>query len=328
MPADTSTKQGSVVSSDTTAIPKKSTFLSLYYGVSNYLGDLGGNSGYGKHFIFDNNFKKRTTFVGVSFSYLRKNVAGLRLSYISGKIAGADHDASYKDRMDDAYTRFKRNLDFQTKINEWSLIGELFPLKLLNQKRKAYRWNMQPYLLAGVGRYKFNPQGSYYDEISTDYVWVDLAYLSTEGQGMQEYPDRKPYKLSQWNLPYGFGIRYALGFKTSLSVEYVGRKLFTDYLDDVSTNFIDPTLFSKYLDQEDAEIAQAVNNKSNLIEPNSPYKTGEIRGNPKSNDFYYSFNLKFSIQLNKRKDRPAPDLPKKEPTKGKQYKYDSNEICE
>ena len=50
------------------SIEKKATFLSIYYGVSNYLGDLGGNSGIGKGFLYDVNFKKRSSFVGFSIS--------------------------------------------------------------------------------------------------------------------------------------------------------------------------------------------------------------------------------------------------------------------
>lgn len=321
-------KSNNSISNNEYAIEKKSTFISAFYGVSNYLGDLGGNEGVGKKFIFDMNFKQRTSFIGFSISHIRKQALGLRLGYASGNIAGSDQDASFKYKGDDAYYRYKRNLDFKSKISEWSMLIELYPFKFINRNRKLHQINFQPYLLGGVGRFKFNPQGTYYDEISSDYVWIDLQPLSTEGQGMKEYPNSKPYDLTQFNLPYGFGIQYSLGTKTSLAFEFIGRKLFTDYLDDVSTNYIDPNLFANYLSEEDNEIAMAIQNKSNLIDPNNAYKKGDQRGNPKYNDFYYSFNLKLSIQINKRRNKTISSLPTSEDIEYKHYKYDQTEMCD
>jgi hypothetical protein len=53
------------------------------------------------------------------------------------------------------------------------------------------------------------------------------------------------------------------------------------------------------LDAENAVIAKYVADKSKLINPDKQFSTGDIRGNSKSNDFYYSFNIKLNIQINK-----------------------------
>lgn len=280
---------------------KKSTEFSGYFGVSNYLGDLGGNSGFGKKLFYDNNFKKRNFFYGFSVSHYRGEWLGFRFSYIAGKISASDQDVAFTSYTDPAYRRFKRNLDFQTKISEWSFMTECYPFKLFSPNHAVFHFKAQPYVLGGVGRFAFNPQGSYYDEIAEDYLYIDLQPLHTEGQGMAEYPDRKPYSLHQWNMPYGLGVRYLLSRRTSLSFEYVGRKLFTDYLDDVSTTYIDPELFSTYLNPEDAFIAKQVNNKSRLVSPDHYLNPGEDRGCSKHNDFYYSFNLRFSFRISKLK---------------------------
>ncbi len=298
---------------------KKSTYLSFNFGPSNYLGDLGGNEGTGRKFIYDNNFKKRTFFYGISLSYLRREALGLRLSYNTGQIAGSDRDVEFKTKNDNAYTRYKRNLDFRSKINEGSLMIELFPFKFINYHKSIHQWNFQPYLIGGIGLFSFNPQGSYFDEIADDYVWVDLKPLRTEGQGMKEYPTRKPYELTQFNIPFGAGFRYEIGNKTSLSFEFIGRHLFTDYLDDVSTNYIDPKNYSSYFTGETLELATILNNKSNLIDPDNPYNAGQQRGNPSYRDYYYSMNVKLSIRISKLK---VPNFLRKH------YKYDNNEICE
>ncbi len=305
-------------------IEKKATFLSVSYGVSNYLGDLGGNKGSGKGFIGDVNFKKRTSFIGFSISRLYKEAMGFRLGYTAGNLSGSDQDAAYANLSDPAYKRFKRNLDFETKISEWSLLLEVYPFKFIHRNKKIAHWHVQPYLIAGVGRYAFNPQGSSFDAISGDEINVDLQPLSTEGQGMKEYPDRTPYKLAQLNLPYGLGIQYKAGKKTAIAFEYIGRKLFTDYLDDVSTTYIDPSLFSNYFDEEQAATASTVSNKSMLVDPNNPYKTGDKRGNEKKNDFYFSFNLKVSVQINKKKVKPVTPV---DVSPGLHYKFDNQELC-
>jgi hypothetical protein len=282
-------------------IQKKATLISFNFGLSNYLGDLGGNSNVGKKFFYDNNFKKQTYIYGFSLTKVWREALGLRLSFNAGTVAGSDSDVAYEDPNDNAYYSYKRNLDFTTKLSEWSTMIEIRPYKFLNRTKGLFKSEFQPYGLLGIGKFKFNPQGSYYDEISQDYVFVDLAPLKTEGQGMAEYPNRKPYKLNQTNIPFGFGINYLLGAKTSISFEFVGRKLFTDYLDDVSTTFVDPGVYANYFLGEDLEIAQTMSNKSNIIDPNNPYGFGEPRGNSKNNDFYYSFNLKLNIQINKTK---------------------------
>ena len=303
------------------APPKKSTHFSIFLGPSNYLGDLGGNTGVGKAFLSDNNFKKRTFFYGVALTHYQYEAIGIRLNYSAGKIAGSDEDVTYKNKNDNAYYRFKRNLNFQSKISEGSLLFEIFPFKFINYNRTIHQFSFQPYTVFGIGIYKFNPQGSYFDDIQDDYVWVDLKPLHTEGQGMTEYTNRKEYKSTQANIPFGMGIRYNISDKTSLSFEFIGRKLFTDYLDDVSTNFISPALFSKYLNEDDAAIAKVINNKSNIIDPDNPYLPGEKRGDPNHKDFYYSFNLKFSIRISKMKEIANF-------FKGTIYKYDDSEICE
>ena len=278
---------------------KKATLISFNFGLSNYLGDLGGNNGVGKKFFYDNNFKKQTYMYGFSLTKVWREALGLRLSFNTGTVAGSDSDVAYEDPNDNAYYSYKRNLDFTSKISEWSAMIEIRPYKFLNRTKGLFKSALQPYGLLGIGKFKFNPQGSYYDEISQDYLFVDLAPLKTEGQGMVEYPNRKPYKLNQTNIPFGFGINYLLGAKTSMSFEFVGRKLFTDYLDDVSTTFVDPSVFANYFSGEDLEIAQTMTNKSTIIDPNNPYGVGAQRGNSKNNDFYYSFNLKLNIQINK-----------------------------
>ena len=297
---------------------KKKTFLSFQLGSSNYLGDLGGNSDLQNNILGDIDFKENTFFYGFSLTHLRKEAIGLRLSYVFGKIAGSDKNTYFQNTDDPSYSRFVRNLDFQTQINEGSLMLEIHPFKFFSYKKGLHNSYLQPYALIGVGRYSFNPQGSYFDPILEENVWVDLQPLSLEGQGMAEFPDRKVYKLSQWNIPYGFGFNYEISRTVSLGLEYVGRILFTDYLDDVSTSFIDPALFDNYLTPENAELARILNNKSKSVDATRAYKPGQQRGSD-SKDLYFSINARLSIKISKNKNKRNVK---------RLFKYDDNEICE
>ncbi len=103
---------------------------------------------------------------------------------------------------------------------------------------------LRPYVFAGFGVYHFNPQGSLTDA-NGNVTWYDLKPLRTEGEGMAQYPNRKEYSLTQFNVPMGAGIKYFLSHKTTIGLEVSYRQTFTDYIDDVSTNYIDPKYFDK-----------------------------------------------------------------------------------
>jgi len=145
--------------------------------------------------------------------------------------------------------------------------------------------------MAGIGWFNFNPQANY------NGLWIDLQPLHTEGEGFKEYPNHTPYRLSQINIPAGAGFKYELSEMFTIRGELIYRFLFTDYLDDVSTTYIDPTLFDKYLSPTEAAFAKILYSRQGEIKPGFVPAVGSIRGSPKHNDAYFSFNLKIGINL-------------------------------
>jgi hypothetical protein len=118
-----------------------------------------------------------------------------------------------------------RNLNFQTKL--WDIeLGAQYNILSLNDS-----W-WTPYIFAGVGLYHFNPFTK-----TTDGAKTFLQPLSTEGQGIEA--GKKEYKLTQFNIPLGIGATYAISEDIRVGLELGYRKLFTDYLDDVSTTYAD-----------------------------------------------------------------------------------------
>jgi hypothetical protein len=267
-----------------------------------YLGDLGGNNGRGGVLLKDYTWKSTRCAQGAYLGYHPKDDwLSLRLSLIHGELAG--DDAWIKPGKDgDEQTRRERNLDFRSALDEVAVMAEIYPTVWLENgsgKGKGKKNKLKPYVSLGVGIFHFNPQGTYTDP-SGNSSWVDLRPLHTEGEGFPEYPDRKMYALTQLCIPMGTGVTYFLDERWSISGEIMNIKTFTDYIDDVSTRYIDPSLFYKYLSPSLAPVADYMSNKSPLRNtPGSGYQPGDKRGDPGDKDGYIRFEIKVGIRLGK-----------------------------
>ncbi len=292
----------------------RTSYLTIQGGPSKYLGDVGGHpSSFANKIAID----KNTYFFGASFYRLYYRKFAFELGFASGKLTASDNDIEFISKEDPEYQRYRRNLDFRTNITEGHLHLHFFPLQY-NQNVALKKFPLQPFFYGGVGYYSFNPEGTYFDPLDNKTVWTALQPLHTEGQGYAEYPDRKPYNLTQVNIPYGFGATYFMAENLFISVSMNNRKLFTDYLDDVSTNYIDTRLHSKYLTYQD-EIDNAVymSDKTGLVDPFYKVTVGEKRGNTPKMDSFFNYNIKIGMRIAKKRS--------KKPT---YYKYDDTEICD
>lgn len=267
----------------------------LNFGPTFFLGDLGGNAGKGTRFIKDVNLELTKMMKGAFITVYPTDWLGLRvagqLTYVSGKDYTINTDGVHES------WRKQRNLDF--KSNMWELYGavELYPT-IMFRKYDDYEPRLKPYGFVGVGLFHFDPQGSL--TASNGVVtWHKLHPLRTEGQGMAEYPNKKPYSLTQLNVPMGFGIKYDLSERVTIGTELLYRHTFTDYIDDVSTTYIDPVYFNQYLNAQDAAIARKIHDKMyGIVTPGvSRYAPGTQRGNSKQNDAYFSTLVKVGIKL-------------------------------
>jgi hypothetical protein len=261
-------------------------------GVMNALTDLGGKKGVGKNFIKDLRWKTTRPSYGVYFlaNYLDK--LSLRLEGTFGEVVS--YDSILKNVASTTFGRYERNLSFKSRISEFQLALEVHPLMF-----KDYDDEVPPsfsaYAVGGVGYFSFDPQ------TQLNGVWHRLQPLSLEGQGFKEYKDRIPYQLSQVNLVYGLGIRYQITPMFNAKVEFAQRKLFTDYLDDVSKSFIDPNLFANYLTPTQASTAQKLYNRTPEIVPSDVPYINEERGDPKDNDSYFTIQFKIGMTLGRQK---------------------------
>ena len=170
---------------------------------------------------------------------------------------------------------------------------ELYPTVFF-EKYEGLKGKLRPYIIGGAVIYHIDPKAK-----DVDGSWVKLAPLHLEGQGFAEYPDSKPYKLTQKNILFGFGFKYYLKENLYVGLEVLHRKLFTDYVDDVSHNYyIDPIYFDKYLSPANAIIARRLYYRGVYTFPTTrPYQQFAQRGDPKQNDAYFSSILRFGWRI-------------------------------
>lgn len=236
-------------------------------GFSNYQGDLQS-----KPFTFD---QSHAVF-GLGLKYDVTPKLSVRTGFNYGSIAATDK--KNKPSLQ------PRNLSFHSKIIEGNLLAE-YTIFDLDEKMIA------PYVFGGIGIFHFKPFA--FDTLGNE---ISLQPLGTEGQGLSKYPSRKPYKLTQLALPFGGGIRFRITDDAVLGYEIGMRKLFTDYLDDVSTIYVDAIALVQTHGQKALEMSYRGGEVKDG-DPSYPPE-GYLRGGEKFKDWYYFTGLTLSIRIN------------------------------
>jgi hypothetical protein len=270
--------------------------VGLGLGPMFFLGDLGGHQGVGKTFVKDVNVPLTKLSKGLFVNVMPAEWLGFRLAINQGKLEG--YDSLIQDKGGAENYRKIRNLQFQSSLFEGYLATEFYPTVFF-EKYDGLQGKLRPYGLVGIGMMKFKPQGKYYDPNGRA-RWVDLEPLRLEGQGFKEYPDRPEYKLTTMEIPMGFGAKYYIKENMYVGLEVLHRKTFTDYIDDVSTNYIDNNLFSQYLTPEQTAMANQLYYRENFTPGGSQTRpsTNEQRGDPTEMDSFFSTILRFGWRLN------------------------------
>lgn len=244
----------------------KSTTISLFTGAINYQGDVNPNSFTLSH----SNFA-----AGIIIRKPLNRWLTLRAGATMGKIEAAD-------KWNREYLK-PRNLSFATTIKE-AYIG----LEITVLDMSAGRFT--PYLYGGIAVFHFNPWTL--DNTGTK---TYLKPLSTEGQGLSQYPEKKTYNLTQLCLPLGGGIKFAVSDGLSVGLELSQRKSFTDYIDDVSGEYIDGEVLLREKGSKAVELAY----RADELPGGRPFfpAHGDQRGTPSEMDWYYFVGLNLEMKL-------------------------------
>ncbi|MBL7864453.1 MAG: hypothetical protein JNK10_06235 [Cyclobacteriaceae bacterium] len=281
----------------------------------NYYGDLAPSP---SSFSTDISFTKPG--FGISFTHRFGPRYSLMAQFLYGTVKGADSESADPGDMSNGIYRYKRNLSFSNSIKELSVVAtfDLFE----NQSTYMSRVKWTPYAYLGIAVFMHNPQAI---APATDLTgapladagnYVDLQPLGTEGQystlnATDVNYGNQPYSLFQFAIPFGLGARFRLTDVLDLAGEIGFRYTFTDYLDDVSKNYVDLTLLN-------SPLAQAMSYRTNELPgyPTDPRASGipgvnveagygmehvdNKRGGSKDKDVYMVTSIRLTYIINAR----------------------------
>lgn len=253
--------------------------IGLFLGGSYYLGDLNPQL----------QFVLTKPAYGIIYRYNFNQRVTLKLDALYGNVAGDDLVSK---------TNKNRNLSFKSPIIEISPNVEInfTPYQIGNSKLP-----FTTYVFGGIAIFRFDPQTSYQ---GNNY---HLQPLGTEGQRTSVY-NKKPYSLISFSIPFGVGFKQNIGKFMSIGLEWGLRKTFTDYIDDVSTQYVDPSVISS----ENKPISAILADRS--VEKNG---IGMQRGNSYTKDWYSFAGMIVTFKINGKKKCKCPSYREKEYQKRK-----------
>jgi hypothetical protein len=236
--------------------------IGLSAGGTNYIGEL------------DDNFTLVFTRLGAGahVNFLFFSRVHIRLAAFHGRVTADDARGTFSGNG-------TRNLNFFSDIDE----AGIHVLYILQSRNKGFskRNRIAPYVFAGLGYFRFDP------ETTRNGVTYRLQKVGTEGQYLSSGNYPEPYKLQQFCIPMGIGFQLKITQNFDFGVETGFRRLFTDYLDDVSGRYPDKA----QLLQEQGPVALYLSDPSN--DPDQPNGKPSFarRGNPNSMDWYVYTNV-------------------------------------
>jgi len=261
-------------------------------GASNFLGDLGGLNRVGTGYSpIDLEWSTTRPSGHVGYRYRM-------LPWLSSKTVVSYMVLKGDDALTSEPARRNRNLKFRSHLFE---LTQQFEVIIYNSEEFGARYkplgvkgnkhkNTLVYAFTGVSGFFFIPQGP------GEGGWTNLRPLHTEGQGLPGGPDQ--YSNFGVGIPFGLGVKIGLDALWRLTFELTYTKTFTDYIDDVSTDYYSKQAIETAYGSEAAYFS----------DPSAGYfpswtSAGEQRGDPGENDAYLMFNVSFTRNITYKKRR-------------------------
>ncbi|MAJ06923.1 MAG: hypothetical protein CL827_08725 [Crocinitomicaceae bacterium] len=229
--------------------------IGFFTGTGYYIGDLNKN-----------HFSQQDICLGAIFKTdFRNERMSLRFQLMYNKLKADDIESNVLEQI-------YRNLSFESEVIEFGPVLEIdfFPFHPGQNHTDEPDFG-SPYFLVGINYMRMNPKTKYGDSLYA------LQPLRTEGQ-------TKPYALNQIVIPFGLGVKMNITHHLSFCIEYAMRKTFTDFLDDVSGLYADPSNW-----EDPTRIALSDKSKSYLLEQQPGLERSNVgfqRGNSSTKDWY------------------------------------------
>ena len=249
--------------------------IGIRLGSTNYLGEIGGKDKTRRNFILDMRIPNTGFVVGGFARYKINNYWSVNAQINYGQIRGDDAISTNPGRM-------WRNLRFKNNILELTTRGEFnfFEEPDLGG-RGRYKNEFKSFIHAGLTCFYHNPKGSIDGN-----TWHLLQPLQTEGQ---------KYSKIGLGIPLGLGGVFTFDRNHRIGIDFSWTSTFTDYLDDISTVYQDPSQMSS--------LAASLANQSEgvvPIEESLNFVAGEKRGDPTHDDAYIFMTVSYSYFIQSR----------------------------
>lgn len=252
-----------------TTVQAQDLHINFFGGSANYAGDLQARS-----LTFDQALFTIGLGAGYEFNDKIMLRAGVHFAQLNAQ-----------DQYQQNTLRRLRNLSFATNLWEVHAAGEFHILGMTDRV-------FSPYGMLGIAVFRFNPYA--YAPVSAGGQKVFLKPLSTEGQGLNG-TNRYNYSLTQIAIPFGAGVRMKLTDKIGVGVEIGYRKTFTDYMDDVSTTYLDQaTLLSQ---RGPLAVQMAFRTPEVAGHTTDPYPVDGTQRGGSAKDNYYFMGVTLSYRL-------------------------------
>ncbi|MFY0643763.1 MAG: hypothetical protein JXR19_04790 [Bacteroidia bacterium] len=238
--------------------------VGILASTSSFLSDLGGKDAIGTNDFSDLDLSRTRYALGASMLYT-SGVVGFEVGGFYTLLAADDNLTQAQ--------RGTRLLRVETDVVEAYMKFQL----TIPQHAGALGG---VYFNAGVGAIWFEPK----TELAG--VTYKLRPLGTEGQNY--LPGISPYGKFAPIIPFGVGKKFTFYNGSSISLDISMRKSFTDYLDDVSTNYADPAKIAETGGSVAAELADRSING---------FPIGDQRGDSKDMDSYFLIGFKYTIPI-------------------------------
>ncbi len=299
-------------------------FLGANINAGNYFGDLAPVN---KAASTDISFTRPGFGIHAGYKFHHSVAVRAGLNWV--RVFGDDFSSDPTD--ENSIQRYARNLSFRNDIKEFQLGLEVSLLP--NYGGVDQRLPLNAYLFFGGAVMLHEPMGLVPDaDYQTDInggtpapqagEWVKLRPLGTEGQneGVVE-----AYSNLEISIPVAVGATLRLpGTDLNAGVEFGIRYLFTDYIDDVSTNYVGANLFTddlaRIMSDRSAEPTSSqgetritdglgIHNTSETGLYSSSFigagYDGAVRGNPDNNDLIFVSQIKLTYLISSSPKRGA-----------------------
>lgn len=248
-------------------VAQKHHEVGIFGGTSSYYGDL-------QERLFPQEGYRACG--GLMYKYFVHPSVGFRFGATYASLYGADS-------LSGSPAVKNRNLNFQSNLFE---MHGAIELNLLPVDFDEFKFS--PYIFAGLGLFYSNPY-----TIGSNDEKIYLRPLSTEGQGLRQYPGRKVYSLVNAGFPLGGGLKVLIGKKLFVSTEIGFRYTSTDYLDDVSSTYVNMDTLFKYKGKQSVDLSFRTDELP-LWDGNYP-NDKFVRGDNMKKDWYWFAGVNVAI---------------------------------